>query len=147
MEPRRRTGSARRCLFGPVEHEQLRLELQLRLQEMSEADSRRWNFDFHRQAPLAGSFQWEEVSAGRAAAFYQGSVPQASEERAPGAGQGAGGDQENCSGISNTQQSPAEGTPVLRKRTRSQAAARSGRKRRIPGEEPGSTLILRPIQL
>lgn len=142
MEPRRRGESARRCLFGPVEHEQLRRELKLRLEEMSEQDSRRWNFDFQTENPLPGRFQWEEMPTGRAAAFYQGFLPQPREVRPPGAGEGAGADQENRSGISNTHKSPAEVTPVRRKRTHSKTAAKSGRNARITGEEPGSILIL-----
>uniref|UniRef100_A0A3B4AFJ2 Cyclin-dependent kinase inhibitor domain-containing protein n=1 Tax=Periophthalmus magnuspinnatus TaxID=409849 RepID=A0A3B4AFJ2_9GOBI len=62
--------AVRRSLFGPVDHEQLQRELSQRLQDITEQDSRRWNFDFQSHTPLPGPFQWEEVSSDLSATFY-----------------------------------------------------------------------------
>uniref|UniRef100_A0A3B4UQR0 Cyclin-dependent kinase inhibitor 1B-like n=1 Tax=Seriola dumerili TaxID=41447 RepID=A0A3B4UQR0_SERDU len=86
-----RRESVCRSLFGPVDHEQLRRDLTLKLREMTEQDSRRWNFNFQADVPLLGRFEWEEMPADRAAAFYQES---AQLKDALGS---AGADQENCS--------------------------------------------------
>ncbi|XP_035484469.1 cyclin-dependent kinase inhibitor 1Ca [Scophthalmus maximus] len=134
----RRKESACRSLFGPVDHEQLRRDLALRLSEVAEQDSRRWNFDFQAGAPLPGRFQWEETPA---AAFYQ-EEPALPRDAvcppvAPGRGDADGGadggdeaegasagtDQENCPRISNTR-CPAEVTPLRGKRSLSKPAAK-----------------------
>lgn len=131
--PSRRAESVRRSLFGPVDHEQLRRELRQRLKEMSEQDSRRWNFNFQTDTPLDGRFQWEEVPPDSAAALYQESADRPgtdTQDRLSAA------DQENCSSISNTRLRPAEETPVRRKRARSRSVDKSGGKcARITGEE------------
>ncbi|XP_034429255.1 cyclin-dependent kinase inhibitor 1Ca [Hippoglossus hippoglossus] len=138
-----RRESACRSLFGPVDHEQLRRDLKHRLREMSEQDSRRWNFNFQAETPLPGRFQWEEIPSDCAAAFYlepaepreAAGSPGTEDEDGGGAGGGdgdggggdrggsAGTDQENCPRISNTKR-PAEGTPVRRKRSLSKPAAK-----------------------
>lgn len=135
--------SVRRSLFGPVDHEQLRRELRQRLKEMSEQDSRRWNFNFQTDTPLDGRFQWEEVPLDSAAALYQESADRPGATAVCPAGTGtdtedrlSAADQENCSSISNTRLRPAEETPVRRKRARSRSVDKSGGKcARITGEE------------
>lgn len=143
--PSRRAESVRRSLFGPVDHEQLRRELRQRLKEMSEQDSRRWNFNFQTDTPLDGRFQWEEVPPDSAAALYQESADPPGTTTATVCPAGtdtedrlsAAADQENCSSISNTRPPrPAEETPVRRKRARSRSMDKSGGKcARITGEE------------
>ncbi|XP_075881730.1 cyclin dependent kinase inhibitor 1Ca isoform X2 [Nelusetta ayraudi] len=130
--------SVRRSLFGPVDHEQLRRELRQRLKEMSEQDSRRWNFNFQADTPLDGRFQWEEVPLDCAAALYQESAdrPGATDTDTDTEDRLSAADQENCSSISNTRLRPAEETPVRRKRARSRSVDKSGGKcARITGEE------------
>ena len=145
MNPIRRRESVRRSLFGPVDHEQLRQDLQQRMKEITEQDSRRWNFNFQTETPLPGRFQWEEIPADCAAALYQECAqlkdavcPSHTEEEDrlsdPGE-EGAGADQENCSSVSNTHKRPAEVTPVRRKRTHSKPAAKPRNNARITGEE------------
>lgn len=94
-----------------MDHEQLRRELTLKLTEIYEQDSRRWNFNFQTETPLPGRLQWEEVAADR--------EPSASN---------SGDDEENLPRVSNTT-CPAPG----RRRTL-RAAAKSGRDARITGE-------------
>lgn len=136
MDLLRRRESVCRTLFGPVDHEQLRRDLQQRLRDIMEEDSRRWNFNFQAGAPLDGRFQWEEVPAERAASFYQES--DCPPPPHPGDGDrlrhpedSAGTDQENCSRVSNTK-SPAEET--RRKRTISKPSAKPKKDARITGE-------------
>ncbi|XP_062248875.1 cyclin dependent kinase inhibitor 1Ca [Platichthys flesus] len=136
-----RRESVCRSLFGPVDQEQLRRDLKLRLREMSEQDSRRWNFNFQAETPLPGRFQWEEIPSDCAAAFYLEPVepreaactPATGDEDGAGAAGGDGGgddregsagtNQENCPRILNTKR-PAEVTPVRRKRSLSKPAAK-----------------------
>lgn len=148
MDFTRRRESVRRSLFGPVDHEQLRRDLKLKLREIAEQDSRRWNFNFQTDMPLPGRFEWEETPADCTAAFYQESAllrdPVSSSNAEPdddrlsdreGNAGSPGTDQENCSSISNTpNKCPAEVTPVRRKRTLPRAEAKSGHNARITGE-------------
>ncbi|KAG7482070.1 cyclin-dependent kinase inhibitor 1B-like [Solea senegalensis] len=127
MNPIGRRESVCRSLFGPVDHDQLRRDLKQKLREMTEQDSRRWNFNFHTDTPLPGRFTWEEIPADCAAAVYQepaqprDSIPALTEDDGGDNGrlsereEGAGTDQENCPRISN--KCPAEVTPVRRKRS------------------------------
>ncbi|XP_029283047.1 cyclin dependent kinase inhibitor 1Ca [Cottoperca gobio] len=140
MDPIRRRESVCRSLFGPVDQEQLRRDLTLRLKEITEQDSHRWNFNFQTDTPLPGTFQWEEIPADCSAAVYQESTQlkddacsshSEEEERLSDREEGAGADQENCSSISNTHKCPAEVTPVQRKRTLSKAVAKSRNNARI----------------
>lgn len=144
MDPTRRRGAVCRSLFGPVDHEQLRRELKLKLKEITEQDSRRWNFNFQTEAPLPGRFQWEEVPANCAASFYQECAPPRDGGSASGAedddrlssrAESSGTDQENCSRISNTRKCPAEVTPARRKRALSKQIAKPRHNTRITGEE------------
>lgn len=142
MDPTRRRESVCRSLFGPVDHEQLRRELKLKLKEISEQDSRRWNFNFQSETPLPGRFQWEEIPTDCAATLYQDSTQlkdcspaTEDDDRLSERGQSTGTDQENCSSISNTLKCPTEVTPVRRKRTRSKPAAKNNKNARITGEQ------------
>lgn len=63
-----------RSLFGPVDHDELNREMKSKLREMSERDQRRWNFNFEADAPLAGSYQWEESPGNTTPGFYQDSI-------------------------------------------------------------------------
>ncbi|KAM7424564.1 hypothetical protein PAMA_000760 [Pampus argenteus] len=123
MNPIRRRESVCRSLFGPVDHDQLRRDLKLKLKEITEQDSRRWNFNFQTETPMIGRFQWEEMPAQCAAGPYQEgaavSAPNTDgDDRLVGCEESAATDQENRSSISNTpKKCPAEVTPVRRKRT------------------------------
>lgn len=153
MDPIRRADSARRSLFGPVDHDQLRRDLKQRMMEMMEEDRRRWNFDFHTDTPLPGRFEWEEIPTDCAAHLYQaqlrdaGSLSRTEDDDSDHDGAGdrlshrdgsTGTDQENCPSISNTHKCPAEVTPVRRKRSHSKAAAKPKSDPRITGKEPKS---------
>ncbi|XP_068580443.1 cyclin dependent kinase inhibitor 1Ca [Cebidichthys violaceus] len=141
MDPIGRRESVCRSLFGPVDHDQLRRDLTLKLREIAEQDGRRWNFNFLTETPQSGGFQWEEIPADCAAAVYQESAqfcsPRAGEEEEEEEDglsdreDSVGTDQENRSSVSNTRKCPAAATPVRRKRTLSKAAAKPGSNARI----------------
>lgn len=140
MEPTRRRESVCRSLFGPVDHSQLRRDLKLKLKEIIEEDSRRWNFNFECETPLPGRFQWEEVPVVCTAAFHQDPEGRP-KDAAHGSGgdrpsdgeEGAGTDQENCSNITNKRKSPTEETLHRRKRALSKPAASLKDNARITG--------------
>ncbi|KAK2842575.1 hypothetical protein Q5P01_012775 [Channa striata] len=69
----RRTGVCRN-LFGPVDHDELSREMRAKMQEISERDQQRWNFNFETNTPLSGDYEWEEVPVDNAPGFYQDSV-------------------------------------------------------------------------
>ncbi|XP_054472600.1 cyclin-dependent kinase inhibitor 1Ca [Anoplopoma fimbria] len=121
MDPRE---AVCRSLFGPVDHDQLRRDLVLKLREMEEQDCRRWNFHFQTETPLSGRFQWEEIPADCAPVVYQEEEEEEEEEEEDRLS--AGTDQENRSSVSNTHKCPAEVTPVRRKRMLSKPAAKPG---------------------
>lgn len=145
MNPIKGRESVCRSLFGPVDQEQLRRDLKQRLKEITEQDSRRWNFNFQADTPLPGRFQWEEVPADCAAALYQDPAEKMDTVCSPHTEHGdrlsdreesADTDQENRSSVSNTHKRPAEVTPVRRKRAHSRPAAKPrSRNARITGEE------------
>lgn len=55
---------AKRCLFGPPDHQQLQADLQKELNKDAQEMNEKWNFDFHRGEPLrGGKFEWEPVEA------------------------------------------------------------------------------------
>ncbi|XP_048191100.1 cyclin-dependent kinase inhibitor 1B [Perognathus longimembris pacificus] len=62
--------SACRNLFGPVDHEELRRDLERHRRELEEAGRRRWNFDFQNHRPLDGRFEWQAVERGGLPEFY-----------------------------------------------------------------------------
>ncbi|XP_076863004.1 cyclin-dependent kinase inhibitor 1C [Brachyhypopomus gauderio] len=66
--------SARRSLFGPVDHVELNREIKSKLREICERDQERWNFNFDAGAPLHGDYEWEETPAQASPAFYRESV-------------------------------------------------------------------------
>lgn len=86
--------TARRNLFGPVDHQQLQQDFQQLLCMSVEEATRRWNFDFQRERPMQGATQWEELRCWDVPKFYHscvvkggcvGSRPELSvEERGPG---------------------------------------------------------------
>ncbi|XP_034536441.1 cyclin-dependent kinase inhibitor 1Ca [Notolabrus celidotus] len=133
MNPIRGRESVCRNLFGSVDQEQLRRDLKQRLREIMDQDSRRWNFNFQTDTPMCGRFQWEEIPADCAAAVYHESAQlkeksvcshsTEEDDRLSACEESAKTDQENCSSISNTRKSPAEVTPIRRKRTHSKSAA------------------------
>ncbi|XP_077374215.1 uncharacterized protein cdkn1cb [Festucalex cinctus] len=69
----KRTGVCRN-LFGPVDHDELSREMSVKLREISERDRQRWNFNFEANTPLEGDYEWVEVSADSAPAFYRDST-------------------------------------------------------------------------
>lgn len=57
---------AKRCLFGPPDHQQLQADLQKELNKDAQEMNEKWNFDFHRGEPLrGGKFEWEPVEAAK----------------------------------------------------------------------------------
>ncbi|KAI7814825.1 cyclin dependent kinase inhibitor 1Ca [Triplophysa rosa] len=60
-----------RNLFGPVDHEELHCEMKRKLQEISEQDQSRWNFNFESNSPLPGDYEWEEMSEDSLPCFYK----------------------------------------------------------------------------
>lgn len=72
-DPLPQTSQVRKNLFGPIDHEENMKFVQDELSKISQADCKRWNFDFQAEKPKEGRYSWEPVS---------GSVPQAYEMRA-----------------------------------------------------------------
>ncbi|TRY93572.1 hypothetical protein DNTS_016419 [Danionella cerebrum] len=60
-----------RNLFGPVDHEELHCEMKRQLQEISERDQSRWNFNFETNSPLPGDYEWEAISEDTLPCFYK----------------------------------------------------------------------------
>ncbi|XP_043101494.1 cyclin-dependent kinase inhibitor 1Ca [Puntigrus tetrazona] len=63
-----------RNLFGPVDHEELQGEMKRKLQEISERDQSRWNFNFETNSPLPGDYEWEAISEDTMPFFYKDTV-------------------------------------------------------------------------
>ncbi|XP_050971342.1 cyclin-dependent kinase inhibitor 1Ca [Labeo rohita] len=63
-----------RNLFGPVDHEELHCEMKRKLQEISERDQSRWNFNFETNSPLPGDYEWEAISEDTMPFFYKDKV-------------------------------------------------------------------------
>uniref|UniRef100_A0A0N7ZAY5 Cyclin-dependent kinase inhibitor domain-containing protein n=1 Tax=Scylla olivacea TaxID=85551 RepID=A0A0N7ZAY5_SCYOL len=72
-DPLPQTSQVRKNLFGPIDHEENLKFVQEELSKISQADCKRWNFDFQTEKPKEGRYNWEPVS---------GKVPQAYEMRA-----------------------------------------------------------------
>ncbi len=67
-EQRFELGISRSCcrnLFGPIDHAQLRAELQSELKRIADEKKRRWNFDFVKAEPLDGDFHWQRIGDNR----------------------------------------------------------------------------------
>ena len=65
-------GISRSCcrnLFGPIDHAQLRAELEAELRRIADEKKRRWNFDFMEVKPLDGEFLWQRVGENRSVGF------------------------------------------------------------------------------
>ena len=56
-----RSSKACRCLFGPVDSEQLRRDCDALMASCVQEARERWNFDFVTETPLEGDFAWERV--------------------------------------------------------------------------------------
>ncbi|CAH1800329.1 unnamed protein product [Owenia fusiformis] len=56
-----RPRSVRRALFGPVDHEQVKSDLQRLKAEQSKVDQEKWNFDFTEEKPLPGAYKWVPI--------------------------------------------------------------------------------------
>lgn len=51
----------RRNLFGTVDHEQIRDDLNREMSRILEEKKHKWNFDFENCQPLPGRYKWERV--------------------------------------------------------------------------------------
>ncbi|NXH76584.1 CDN1A inhibitor, partial [Hydrobates tethys] len=69
-----KTTHARRNLFGPVDHEQLRQDFQHMLRNSVEEAQQKWNFNFLRDTPAEGLLQWEELEGHEVPGFYHSCV-------------------------------------------------------------------------
>ena len=63
--------AARRCLFGPVNHEENRQFLEEWSARLDEQCQSRWNFNFKSEFPLPGRYDWEAVENSPLADFTQ----------------------------------------------------------------------------
>ncbi|KAM9444324.1 cyclin-dependent kinase inhibitor 1 isoform 1-T1 [Clarias gariepinus] len=64
-------GSARRRLFGAVDHEELQRDYKLLMKAELEDASHRWSFDFPAHKPRGGGdFEWVELSEARVPFLY-----------------------------------------------------------------------------
>ncbi|XP_054109639.2 cyclin-dependent kinase inhibitor 1 isoform X1 [Callithrix jacchus] len=61
VRPNPSSSKARRCLFGPVDSEQLRRDCDALMAGCIKEARERWNFDFVTETPLEGDFAWERV--------------------------------------------------------------------------------------
>ncbi|XP_073400332.1 cyclin-dependent kinase inhibitor 1B-like [Dendrobates tinctorius] len=77
---------ARRCLFGPVDHESLARELARCRRELEDEQRERWNFDFRNERPLAGALSWE-VAGPETPDFYRRGPHQGRKRRGEPAGE------------------------------------------------------------
>ncbi|NXS42382.1 CDN1A inhibitor, partial [Balaeniceps rex] len=69
-----KTTRARRNLFGPIDHEQLRQDFQHMLYSSIEGAQQKWNFDFLRDTPAEGFLQWEQLEGHEVPTFYHSCV-------------------------------------------------------------------------
>ena len=51
-------GSAKRSLFGPVDHDETRVFLRRQMRILDDKCCKRWNFDFDNESPLEGRYEW-----------------------------------------------------------------------------------------
>jgi len=52
-----------RCLFGPVDHSEIKETLRKELAEIKLQDEQRWNFDFANMTPKEGRWEWYPVES------------------------------------------------------------------------------------
>jgi len=52
-----------RCLFGPVDHSEIKETLRKELAEIKLQDEQRWNFDFSNMTPKEGRWEWYPVES------------------------------------------------------------------------------------
>lgn len=57
-----RSRSVSRTLFGPSDPKENRRMAYDETNNIRFADKKRWNFDFYRETPLSGRFEWKKVS-------------------------------------------------------------------------------------
>ncbi|KAM4701584.1 cyclin-dependent kinase inhibitor 1 [Discoglossus pictus] len=50
-----------RNLFGPVDHEQLKIDFESMMKNLNDEAAQKWNFDFVNERPLDGNYKWERV--------------------------------------------------------------------------------------
>ncbi|XP_062990446.1 cyclin-dependent kinase inhibitor 1B [Elgaria multicarinata webbii] len=62
--------SACRNLFGPVDHAELARELQQHSRDLEAASRAKWNFDFQRDQPLRGRYEWRALAKPALPDFY-----------------------------------------------------------------------------
>jgi len=53
--------AAKRCLFGPVDHQELQNLLKKELFALEKENRLKYNFDFKRERPLQGGYKWTPV--------------------------------------------------------------------------------------
>ncbi len=51
----------KRCLFGPVDHDEVMSFFRRELTKLNLEKIRKWNFDFVAGQPLSGNFEWRRV--------------------------------------------------------------------------------------
>ncbi|XP_076863161.1 cyclin dependent kinase inhibitor 1Bb [Brachyhypopomus gauderio] len=77
--------SACRCLFGSVDHEELRKELKGHLKVMEEASSDTWDFNFSTFTPRpTGRYRWKAVDSTDLPSFYSAPGPRSRDGRSSG---------------------------------------------------------------
>ncbi|KAK6187820.1 hypothetical protein SNE40_005760 [Patella caerulea] len=59
-----------RCLFGPVDHESVRKDLDSQL-NMDSGSTNEWNFNFSKDVPLEGRYEWTEVNTDYVPEYYR----------------------------------------------------------------------------
>ncbi|KAJ8245639.1 hypothetical protein GJAV_G00272890 [Gymnothorax javanicus] len=60
-----------RNLFGPVDHDALKRDFREKLQEMEQAASAEWNFDFKNHQPLPGGrYDWKAEKSNDSPEYY-----------------------------------------------------------------------------
>ena len=101
--PLPQTSQVRKNLFGPIDHEENLKFVQDELTKISQADCKRWNFDFQAERPTEGRYSWEPVSE---------KVPQAYEMRAMSCSRGISTPTATTAGNVTTQEDSAAAPAV-----------------------------------
>nr|XP_023696272.1 cyclin-dependent kinase inhibitor 1B-like [Paramormyrops kingsleyae] len=123
-----------RCLFGPIDHGELKKDQQelQRLQE--ETAARKWNYDFARDRPLAGgAYDWTAVNSCDLPEFYS--------RGHPGAGvalPSASAADADLRGQSHCQEGDAKGSAEAAEKPDEQMDYRNPREKSITRKRPGS---------